>query len=200
MKDIEFIQVTAENAGHYAAGFAHVFEKAFEREPYCETYEPGQVENDILQPSLADGFVVVAVLNNQVVGLGCAVPVSKASADVQQYLSEKRDEGVLPIALEKTWYMSEVGVLIEHCRKGIGTELLRQRLQLISSAGGEHYIMRTSKEGSNSVGMYRRAGAIELPGFQDVSTSDQVTVNQSQSQHRIYLYGSCDTAAFAPAL
>ncbi len=191
MLAISYRHVTQKNAKSILPGFTSAFQEAFGGAPYFESYQPDEVRDDIWKPHLKNGLVIVACDSDQVVGFGCALPVVAASKEVCGYLTEQHASGVLPIPPDQLWYMSEVGVIESHRRNGIGTELINHRLKLITERGGSHFVMRTAAVGSNSESLYMRAGAIRLPGFQDVSASGQVTVNASQSEHRIYLYGAC---------
>jgi ribosomal protein S18 acetylase RimI-like enzyme len=90
--------------------------------------------------------------------------------------------------------MSELGVLNCYRGRGVGTALVGQKLAHILLCGGRHYTLRTAAEGSRSRNIYESIGSVVIPGRQDVSSSEQVLVNKSQSRERVYLYGNCSTA------
>lgn len=174
-------------------GFVAAYKEAFAGPPYFEHYAEAEVLEEVWYPHRRDGIVILAHDDLQVVGFGCAVPVLKAPADVQEFLDVHEDD-TFPAELDRTWYMSELGVLESHRRRGIGYELVRQRMLAINKRGDTHYVFRTAAEGSNSIHLYQKIGAIELPDLQDVSKSEQVQVQGSQSTARVYLYGDCASA------
>lgn len=124
--------------------------------------------------------------NHKVVGFGCAQQLLKAPDEVRTFLD---DSAHFAGDITKTWYMSELGVLVSHRGHGIGYELVRHRMTSISHRGDTHYAFRTAAVGSNSIHLYRKLGAQEIPELQDVSESAQVLVNDSESTQRVYLHG-----------
>lgn len=190
---ISFLQVTDEIANHHRDDFIRTYRTVFGYAPYGETYTDAEIL-DIWHPHLKDGIIVLAHDRGSVIGLGCSIPVLHTSTEVQGFLELRRGTNGFSDDLRKVWYMSEVGVLEPYQRKGIGTQLIRERLLRIVAKGDSHYTMRTAAEGSNSIGLYHALGAVDLPGLQDVSSSAQVTVNKSQSTARVYLHGRCEEA------
>jgi diaminopimelate epimerase/GNAT superfamily N-acetyltransferase len=173
-------------------GFVRAYQEAFGGAPYFEHYTSEQVLEDVWQPHLHDGIVNLALdTEGQVIGFGCALPLAKSPVEIREFLKAQQQNGTFPVDLDKVWYMSELGVLEAYRRRGIGYSLVKHRLRLISQLGGTHYVFRTAAQGSNSIHLYRKLNAIELPDVQDVSQTDQVTVNESHSTKRVYLYGDC---------
>lgn len=179
----------------YRVGFIRAYQEAFGGPPYFETYSSEEVMEDVWLPHVRDGIVVLALDDDRVVGFGCAMPVLKSPSEVKEFLMRHQETNSLPIDLSHAWYMSELGVVTSHRQQGIGYALVKYRLNEIEHRGDSHYVFRTAADGSNSIHLYRKIGAMELTELQDVSISDQVQVNGSQSMARIYLYGGC-----APAL
>lgn len=177
-------------------GFVEAYKEAFGGAPYFENYSTEEVMQEIWQPHIEDGIVVLATETDQdqVVGFGCAVPLRKAPDDIQECIDSANMEGVADIDAERSWYMSELGVLEAFRGRGIGYNLVKHRLQIIKDRGDTQYVFRTAAEGSNSIHLYRKIGAQLLPRSQDISESDQVTVNGSQSTSRVYLFGECEVA------
>lgn len=175
-------------------GFVSAYQQAFSGPPYFERYTREEVLAETWEPHLRDGMIVLATLDNVVVGFGCAMPLEKSPADVQDFMAQSIANGSYRADLKKAWYMSEVGVLEHYRGHGIGTALVKHRLLNIQHRGDTHYVLRTAAQGSNSIRIYERLGASTLPNLQDVSASDQVTTNGSQSTERVYLHGDCESA------
>lgn len=194
MKKIDYICLGDEIPDHLKFGFVQLYKEAFGGPPYYETYTDEEVLSDAWHPHLKDGVIILAVSSDLVVGFGCAKPVTSSPDDVRDFLREKQRDGYLPVDSSAMWYMSELGVRIDHRGRGLGYALVKQRLLRIQSLGGTHYVMRTAAEGSNSFRLYKNIGALEIPGLQNVAESAQVQLNKSQSDSRIYLYGECAQA------
>lgn len=188
------MSVRDETQESHRAGFIRAYQEAFGGAPYFETHSPEEVLEDVWLPHLKDGIIVLAFDGEDVVGFGCAVPVLKSPPEVREFLTQNQRQKSFPIDLSCAWYMSELGVLTSHRRHSIGYSLVRHRLTEIHHRGDTHYILRTAAHGSNSIHLYHKIGAIELPNLQDVSVSDQVQVHGSQSTERTYLYGGCNLA------
>lgn len=191
---ISYVRANDQTGEVHIEGFVEVYKEAFAGPPYFEAYTTEEVMDEVWTPHVNDGISIIALDGLKVVGLGCALPVEKAPDDVQQFIQERRKENVLPVDGDKTWYMSELGVLESHRGHGIGTALVRKRLETICEVGDSHFVFRTAAEGSNSIRIYQRAGAVALTTKQDLSDSEQVTINGSQSTDRVYLYGDCESA------
>jgi len=187
---IGYVHVRADSQEH-RDGFVAVYKQAFSGPPYNEVYADEQVERDIWLPHLQSGVITLAVCAGEIIGFGCGLPLEHAPEDIRSYLVSAKDFGTSVPNISDTWYFSELGVLDNHRCKGIGTQLVGQVLAGILLRGNYHYVMRTAAEGSNSRHIFESIGSDLIPGLQDVSKSNQVTVNQSQSTERIYLYGRC---------
>lgn len=176
------------------SGFVSVYKEAFGGPPYYEKYEDTEVVNDIWLPHVKKGLVVLASEGEKTIGFSCSMPFSESPVDVQTYLLGKKENNSLSLDVRAIWYNSELGVETPYRKKGVGYALMRVRLAEIVASGGEYYVARTASVGSNSLHLYERIGSVKLPGSHNVSISDQVIVNKSQSTERIYLYGSCKEA------
>jgi GNAT superfamily N-acetyltransferase len=194
VQNIEYIHITAEAPDYLRDGFVEVYREAFSGYPYFETYESEEVQSDVWLPHLAKGIIVIAQDGGRVVGLGCAKPVFEAPLEDQAFLRICRENQSLPHGTDTMWYMSEMAVLNEYRRKGIGYQLVNERLKRILTLGGQHYSFRTASQGSNSARLYLNIGAKQLPGVVDVSKTDQVQVNASQSHERLFFHGQCTEA------
>lgn len=193
---IEYSAANVDTDRSTIEGFVRVYQEAFGGAPYFESYPTEEILADIWQPHMDDGIVVLAADASHVVGFGCAVPLSKAPSDIQEHIGGANEKGVADIDHERSWYMSELGVLETFRGNGIGYNLVKHRLRIIKEkAGGDtQYVFRTAAEESNSIHLYKKIGAQLIPRSQDISESDQVTVNGSQSTSRVYLFGDCEVA------
>lgn len=191
---IRYVFVGDATPEDHRAGFVRAYQEAFGGPPYFETYSSEEVMEDVWLPHAKDGITVLALEDDHVVGFGCAMPVLNSPTEVKDFLMRHQETDSLPINLSHAWYMSELGVVASRRQRGIGYALVKHRLSAIGYRGGSHYVFRTAADGSNSIHLYRKIGAIEIADLQDVSISDQVQVNGSQSTTRIYLYGGCASA------
>lgn len=190
---IRYVPVDEQTLKTDRDGFIAAYKEAFGGPPYFEKYTSEEVLDEVWYPHLQDGMTILALDGTKVVGFGCALPLDKSPTDVQEFL-KTLDTEVFPADFNHTWYMSELGVLESYRGRGIGYSLVKQRMLSINHRGDTHYVFRTAASGSNSIHLYRKVGAIELPVLQDVSVSDQVVINGSQSAARVYLYGDCESA------
>lgn len=191
---IEFLLIEGGVSDHLVQGFINVYREAFRGSPYFEIYSDDEVRTDVWIPHFSKGVITLAVEEGLVVGFGCALPVLDATISVGNFLEQGVNDGILPIKLSESWYMSELGVKLTHRGRRIAYRLTLDRLSRIKVLGGHSYVMRTAAMASNSLHLYRKIGAIELPRRQDIAESDQVMCNMSKSKERVYLYGQCNDA------
>jgi ribosomal protein S18 acetylase RimI-like enzyme len=164
--------------------FSRVYAACFSEEPYLEQYEEEWVTEHIYSKHVDCGCVLVALKNAQLVGLACAKPMRMyTESSPYRYLSGYAS---LPFELDRSLYMTELAVLPEVRRRGIGTALVT----LMQSWGKVHQyeaaVVRTAHEGSKSIGIFRRLGADTLPGFQCIA--DETDEVPSHSTQRVYLW------------
>lgn len=192
--NVNYHVVTKENQHLHRRGFINVYQKAFGGAPYFEEHKYCDVKEGVFKPHLDHGIIVVASIDRKTIGLSCAIPFGMAPEEDQLFLKERIKDGSFSHSTENLWYMSELAVLEEHRKNGIGSELITKRLECILERGHNMYCMRTAASGSNSARIYLNMGSTQLPGLIDVSKTDQVQKNASQSNYRIMLYGNCLTA------
>lgn len=188
---ISYKAVDGSAPTHYREGLIDAYIQVFAGAPYHETYTSEEVLEKVWEPHAQDGIVIVALDDEQVVGFGCAVPILKAPDDVKGFVVQNQPEGY---PLGRTWYMSELGVLGSHRKRGIAYQLVKQRMDEIVRREHDHYVFRTAAEGSNSLHLYTKIGAAEVAAVQDISLTAQVLDNGSHSDKRIYLHGRCSDA------
>lgn len=196
MHKIDYVRIITDSPKqeHRRVGFVEVYKEAFGGPPYFETYTDADVLNDIWFPHLMKGIIVLALDVERVVGLGCAKPVSEAPQEDQVYLKARQKDESLPGSTDTMWYMSELAILNAYRRKRIGYQLVAERLKYILALKGDRYSFRTASQDSNSAQLYLNIGAVQLCGVVDVSTTNQVKVNESKSKERIFFYGFCHEA------
>ena len=168
--------------------FVHIYKTCFALKPYYERYETDEIVEDVFVPHIKNGVIVLAQVNDQIVGLSCAMPIKdwEHDKDFQNFINEHNDK--FNLNLDSICFMTELAVLPDFWRNGIGTNLLKERILWAKNHGFSQYMMRTASEGSNSVSLYLNFGANRLSGFtQDVSRHAEK--RSSESNERIYLLG-----------
>jgi GNAT superfamily N-acetyltransferase len=138
---VNYHVVTKENQHLHLQGFIDVYKKAFGGAPYFEVYTNDQVEEEVFKPHLDHGIIVVACIDNTTIGLSCAIPFGMAPEEDQLFLEERIKDGSFSHDTENLWYMSELAVLEEHRKNGIGSELITKRLECILERGHNMYCM-----------------------------------------------------------
>ena len=189
--DIRFVEVGEDFDPAHLEGFIYVYQRAFNEAPYFEPYEgegntAENVTAHVWTPHLRDGCIVLALEGNLVVGLGCCMRVDQWLHDdaFQTFIHDNIPH--MPDVPEKTCFMSEVAVRSSHRRKGIGSQLILDRINWGRRLGFTNYLMRTADEGSNSKAMYKKLGARVIPDLvQDVTTHAEKV--GSASQRRIFI-------------
>lgn len=177
-------------------GFVDAYKEAFAGPPYFETYTSEQA-SEVFDLNDRDGLVMYATKGGKLIGFGCALPFNKSPKRIQEFLRDLDSRGDIPAEFdyEKSWYMSELGVLNAFRGVGAAWELILQRMTSMMHMGGAQYFMRTAAIGSNSAPMYHKCGAQPLMRLQDVSETEEANENQTQSDHRIFLWGNMQEAA-----
>ncbi|HAZ17110.1 MAG: hypothetical protein A3H59_01340 [Candidatus Jacksonbacteria bacterium RIFCSPLOWO2_02_FULL_43_9] len=178
--NITLLEIQEESLPHHRKGFVDLYKEAFGEAPYFETYDEEDIIRDVWNPHLIDGCIVLATDDMEVIGLGCALSVHKAS-EIHTFLCSLPS---LPFPIETTVYISELAVNKKYRRHGIGTRLVSAMLDWARRNGFTHYVMRTASEGSNSIGLFRRLGACDIPqGIQHLQNVNSASIS------RVYLYG-----------
>jgi GNAT superfamily N-acetyltransferase len=180
------INVSSKDDDTHAQGFADVYMSAFAEAPYFETYEASWVIENVWTPH-KQHCIFVTTDDGIVSGLGCAHPIEDTLSPVGEFLLQISKSGQeLPFPMSSTLYMSELAVLAQYRKQGLGRELIKARLAWGREAGFTHYCMRTAENGSNSRTLYESLGAKRANFVQSVADENIET----QSSHRILLFGS----------
>ena len=148
--------------GPYRANFAGAYQAIFSEPPYNERFFPSEAEG-ILKSLLEvpDHITLLAVKGiTQVVGFGIGVPAT-AKGDVTREL-----RGLLSIS--NTYYLAELGVLPAWRGTGLGSDLVRMRLDLIDRARFSNVVLRTSAIRNTSYDMYMGLGFEDMGVYMEV--------------------------------
>lgn len=154
---------TPDEAAPYRASFAGAYQDIFSEPPYNERFFPEEA-NAILQQHISqrDNITLLAVKGRtRVVGFGISVPVS-ARPDISREL-----RGLLPI--RHSYYLAEMGVLGSARGSGLGTALVKWRIDLINRRRYSHVVLRTSAVRNASYEMYLRRGFDDMGVYMEVS-------------------------------
>lgn len=167
------------DAEAWRASFAGNFQEVWSDPPYEERWFPDEAEG-VLRRNLAvpDSQTLLAVRESGVVAgfaLGC--PVSAAPGVVREI------RGLLPI--EHTFYFSELGVLEQYRRGGLGRQMVALRLAMLNRQKYHHVLMRISTQRDFVYAMYRDQG------FEDTGVFTEVTFRRMdggvRTDRRVYL-------------
>jgi GNAT superfamily N-acetyltransferase len=154
---------TPTDAEPWLAAFVGAYQAIWSEPPYNERFFPDEAAA-VLRHCLEvpDNIALLAVRpSGVVVGFGFAYPV-KAKSDVARDL-----RGLLPI--EDTFYFAELGVLEQWRVRGLGSQLIDLRLQLIDRQRWRHVLLRTSAVRNTSYEMYRRMGFEDTGVYMEVA-------------------------------
>ena len=166
---------TAAEVARWRAGFIGAYQTVFSGFPYFERFYPTEAEGIYHRlTSLDDNITLLATRGEtQVVGFGAAIPLLAKPA-VATHLT-----GLVP--LKHTYYLAELGVLEEYRARGVGRNLVHQRLRLIEATRYTHVVLRVSMNHTPSGEMYKAMGFEEMGVYQDVSamrTDGKVTTDR----------------------
>lgn len=186
MKKLELLRLDRTMEDALLPDLIEVYRSVFAEAPYFETYSREETA-DMFRAYLDAGIVVTAMDAKRVVGFVCVQQAHTAPADVVSFLEEAYAAGELPCNVVATWYLSELGVLAPYRMHGLGYSLTREGMHRVQTCGGENIVTRTAFAHSNSRHLFERLGYVPF-GEQDVSLTDQVLQNGSQSDRRVYLH------------
>lgn len=187
IEKVEYILISKDKELLYKDKFISLYKDAFGGAPYFESYEDAWVKENVWDFHLKKGCIILAIHNNTVIGLGCAIPLFE-DKKVFDFVSSFEK---LPFNVGTALYMSELAVsrLFRKSETHIGTELVKRRIIWASENGFNTYVMRTAAENSNSEGLYTKIiGAKKILGLiQNISENPEEI--PSASNERIFLYG-----------
>ncbi|MDB4978214.1 MAG: hypothetical protein JWM56_400 [Candidatus Peribacteria bacterium] len=156
-------------------GLTNLYKKVFADPPYCESFTDEEV-NIMLEEYLADGILLTARKNKEIIAFAATLPLVKVPA-VQASLAETTDSNA--------WYIAEVGTAHSMRRKGIGR--LLTTMELTSLPDVRTFIMRTSEKNFISQSLHSSLGFKKIEGVaQDVA---QARMNEEdvETDRRIFM-------------
>lgn len=155
---------TQEDAAPYRASFAGAYQDIFSEPPYNERFFPEEADAVLQQHLIHRENIVILALSGRakVVGFGISVPVD-ARADISREL-----RGLLPT--RHSYYLAEMGVLSSYRGTGLGSDLVRWRMELINRRRYSHVVLRTSAVRNASYEMYLRRGFDDMGVYMEVSS------------------------------
>ena len=153
---------TTEDGEIWRAAFVGAYQSIWAEPPYEERFFPDEAEG-VLRRSLRvpDHVTLLAVRDSGLcVGFGIAYPVT-GKADVAREI-----RGLLP--LEDTFYFAELGVLDGWRDRGLGRQLVAERLGCIDASRFRHVLLRTSAVKNASYDMYMKMGFDDTGVYMEV--------------------------------
>lgn len=184
--DFKYVTLSGENkeAEAYFKRFSDIYIKSFSGIPYFESYDKEWVFENVWKTHLKDGVIVLALEEEKVVGLGCSISLKKATSQYN-FINSLEEKLFNP---EKSIYMAELAVDPQYRCCGIGTQLVIERMKWAKENNFDHYVMRTAAQGSNSLSLYKRLGAIEIAQREKIDI-DKIEI-ETASTERIYCWGN----------
>lgn len=173
--DISILRIANEaEAAELRPSFVGVYQTIFSEPPYNEQFYPYEAEGVLArQLQTPDHITLLAVRGASVVGFGFGVPLSSRK-DVAREV-----QGLLPIP--HTFYLSELGILNRYRGRGLGGELVRQRLALVERKRFSHVLLRTSATRHAGYDMYLKLGFQDIGVYMEVPsrrTDGRVTTDR----------------------
>ena len=153
------IEYTIAGDAADVAGFTSLYQEAFGGPPYFEVYSRYRIREEIWDPHLERGIIVLAKNDDSVVGFCCALPVDDAPDDVREFLQDSQE---ILADSDQMWYISELGVALSNRGRKIAYAVTERCLSEANRLGGAYYVMRTAAKGSNSRHMFLRMGSTEI--------------------------------------
>ena len=178
-------EISRVSKADLADEFAEVYATCFSGPPYYENYDLDWIKEHVYKPHLESGRIAVALKDASVIGFTCAKLLNAdEDACYYKYLAGQKD---LPFGLDNSIFVTELAVLPEFRRKGLGTALAEH---ILCSKGSLHQydfcVTRTAHKGSNSLHIFTTLGTTVLPGFHYVKSDPQEV--SSSSEARVYLW------------
>jgi len=149
---MEFIKVNHKNYEKYKKEFISIYQNIFSQAPYFEIFTEDEVEVIYNLSLFEKNILLLALNNNQIVGFALGVQLSKYNNNsLKQLLSKKFN-------LDDILYNAELGVVSEYRGMGIGNNLILKRIEFAQKNNYKIVCMRTKKEGSMSMSLYKKLG------------------------------------------
>ncbi len=164
------------------------YKMVFAGRPYFENFR-GMQETMIVP--LFQSFAVHGILvflttaeefiSGDIIGFAGCIPAERS--EVSEFLAPNQEK--LPRTIAEYMYMAELGVLEEFREQGLGKGLIASRVAAMRSSpkfSQTHLLVRTAREGSNSLPIYLKLGARVIPNL--IQTMEEYGTN---SEERLFL-------------
>ncbi len=151
-----------EDAAPFRASFAGAYQDIFSEPPYNERFFPSEAQSTLHRYLQTAGHVTLFAVagRRRVVGFGIGVPAS-SKPDIARDL-----HGLLPV--QHTFYLAELGVLEGYRGRGIGRQLIEQRLEAVDHRRYTHVVLRVSAVKNVSYNMYMNMGFDDIGVYTEV--------------------------------
>ncbi len=170
--------------------FIHLFKSVFSSAPFWEAFTDEEVDS-IYEEYLQPECLLIGAFNEQntLIGYGASVPVTSASKELQQILSQYAEPN-------KIVYNADLAVYEEYRNQGIGSHLIARRHQWAQESGFQYVAMRTNKLGSMSKPLYTKLGFEQLAETMTVCQK-RVRKDIPETESRILLMNSISALQIA---
>jgi ribosomal protein S18 acetylase RimI-like enzyme len=171
----------------YKQEFIHLYHKIYAAAPFWEKFTNQEI--DFLYQQYTDPrsilcFVIDNKLDDKLIGFSAAIPLSLADEELKKLLNGN-------VNISKTFQNTEIAVDPSYRNKGIGSALVDIRLEKIKQRGYKYVLMRTTKDGSMSEGLYLKRGFQRLPVSQQVYQARTLS-SISEFDERIFYLKAID--------
>ena len=173
---------TPEDAACWRAGFVGAYQSVFSGFPYFERFYPSEAEGVYRKLLATPNHILLLATRgvSQVVGFSAAIPlVHKPSVAAEL-------EGLVPIG--HTYYLAELGVVETYRGKGLGQQLIRERIQRMDRENFSHVVLRVSMNHNPSKALYEGLGFEPMGVHMTVSamrTDGKVTTDRREFMSKV---------------
>lgn len=154
-----------------SGGLTDLYKDIFGRAPYYEKFEDEEIKS-IFSEYFEDGMLFVTRENDKVIGFVAALPISSVP-DIGQIMTNSGYD------MGNCWYMADLGVSLEHRRKGLGRKLTKIQVENLP---GKDILLRTSINNLIAQRLYHSLSFAHLSNvYQDVMQArvdDSVVTDQ----------------------
>lgn len=175
--------------------FIGAYQTVFQRAPYYERFTPSETDGIWRRLTETPGniTVIAATPEDRIVGFGSAIPL-RFQRDVARELT-----GL--VGVPDTFYFAELGVLPEYRGLGVGSALVRARLERIARDRYTSAVLRASASRDGNFPLYSAMGFTEMGVHQDVPNlrvDGRVTTDRRVFLHCVLSQMRVDDAPAVP--
>ncbi|MFZ2024917.1 MAG: GNAT family N-acetyltransferase [Microgenomates group bacterium] len=153
---VEAVTTDATLQSAFKTGLIKLYQQTFAAPPYLEQFSDADVRSTFTE-YLKEGMVYLAKSKDTVVGFGAMLPIQNALPE--DMLSQFAQRG---FDLPNTWYAADLGVDRLFRNKGIGTALIKARLEKVKNGT---VVMRTNENNPLSRTIYESLGFTVVPNL-----------------------------------